>query len=505
MAAALPAISGAWDDELVLPVPPAGRWDETGDGQHRCWVEPVDRERVRYAWDGVPGEPFQLIPQHDGRQFVWSPGMLHVAYYGIRDGRYFVGVDGAERPAWEGITRSVPPTFSADASRLAYGVFVDGEARLVVDGDLFGDWHPAPIAPVFSPDSRRLAFAAENRNVAKHERSRDYHQWMVVDGVAQPEHGLISADPAGIQFSPDSRRLMYATILDGRLRLVVDGQGWPVHDGIEIPTFSPDGHRLVYGAKGPRGVVLAGEEVGGGGSGYQHIGRPVFGSDGRRLAFFGVRAKDRMVAVVDGVEGPEFTDAWGNAVFSADGRRVAYLAQRRATGFLGTGRKPWVAVVDGREDGDWDEVSSIPHFSPDGAHVAFTARRGRDWAVVVDGVAGRAFDEVGPPRFDADGRLAFFARSRTGANPGYRVVVDGTDGPVMDDVFLVDGEQPFVFDPGGRHAVSVGWLDGAWRPIVDAAIGPGYLDVGRVRFEGGRAVFPAAGDDGFHHLSIALD
>ena len=155
------ALSGDWTDELVFAGPASAQYDETSDGAHFLWMQDADQGEVRVAWDGRPSEPFELIPQASGEPFAWSAGKLRVAWYGRRLGRFFVTVDGIEHP-WEGITRSVPPTFSAGGGRVAYGVYVDGIARLVVDGHVFGDWRPAPVAPVFSPDGGRFAFVAEN-------------------------------------------------------------------------------------------------------------------------------------------------------------------------------------------------------------------------------------------------------------------------------------------------------------------------------------------------------
>jgi hypothetical protein len=59
--------------------------DTTGDG-HVFWLERLPGEQCRFAWDGVAGEPFTLIPQRSGRPFVWSPDRHHVAYYGVRHG-----------------------------------------------------------------------------------------------------------------------------------------------------------------------------------------------------------------------------------------------------------------------------------------------------------------------------------------------------------------------------------------------------------------------------------
>jgi hypothetical protein len=218
------AISGTWRDELWLPLTPPGPYHETGDGAHVYWFEPMADGRFRFVWDGRSGEDFDdFFPQHDGGLLAHSAGDLHVAYYGQGADRFFVGIDGSESRAFEGITRSVPPTFSPDGRRLAFGVYVDGVARLVLDGELYGDWRPAPKRPLFSPDGSRFAFVAENLELNPRQSQKGYRQWVVLDGVPQPDAEGIADALGTLQFSPDGRQFIYAAIEKRGVRLVVDG------------------------------------------------------------------------------------------------------------------------------------------------------------------------------------------------------------------------------------------------------------------------------------------
>ena len=283
------ALSGDWTDELVFAGPASAQYDETSDGAHFLWMQDADQGDVRVAWDGRPSEPFELIPQASGEPFAWSAGKLRVAWYGRRLGRFFVAVDGIEHP-WEGITRSVPPTFSAGGGRVAYGVYVDGIARLVVDGHVFGDWRPAPVAPVFSPDGGRFAFVAENRELTRGERRRDYRQWVVLDGVDQPDADGISSNEAGFQFSPDGRRFLYGRVEGKLVRLVVDGTAGLPYAEIAFPTFSPDSRRLVYAAGTDDRLVMLGDGVSAEAA-FWRVSPPVFSPDSSRLGFFGFRGR----------------------------------------------------------------------------------------------------------------------------------------------------------------------------------------------------------------------
>jgi len=474
----------------------------TSDGAHTVALQQVDAQRVRVGWDGAWSKAFRLLPQRSGDLFEWSPGRLHVGWYGERESQLFVAIDGVEHPC-EGVTRSVPPTFSDAGGHVAFGVFVAGVPRLMLDGQLVGDSRLAPIRPAFSEDGSRFAYVAENREVKPGEKPRDYRQWVVVDGVAQPEaDGISSPEGFGLQFSPDGRRFAYGRIDGEGVRLVVDGAIGERHDDMFLPTFSPDSRRFVYGVKARDRFTMTGDGVPAG-MPYWRLGPPVFSPDSARLAFVGFRSKDHGVAVVDGIEGEEVTDFWDNVQFSADSRHAAYLGIRKAGGFLS--RAIAVSLVrDGVAGQVWDEVGSAPHFSPDGEHVAFSARRGKQWSVVLDDAPGQMFDEVSPPRFSATGRLGYFAHQGAPGGDRYTMIVDGTPGPAMDEGTPAAATELFAFSPDGEHIATAGRFDGLWRPVIDDAVGPGGLGVGNLLFENGRASFLVSGPDGAHRVSTQL-
>ena len=497
------ALSGEWTDELLVAGPEGARYDWTADGAHVISLEDAAQGLVRVGWDGRSSEPFELRPQQSGDPLEWSPDGLHVAWYGVRGRQLFVAIDGSEYPC-EGVSRSVPPTFSNAGGHVAYGVYVDGIARLMFDGQLLGDWRPAPMRPVFSADGARFAFVAENKELQDGQSLRDYRQWVVLDGVAQPEaEGISAAEGLGLQFSPDGRRLVYARLDRKDIRLVVDGAVSDAYLALAFPTFSPDSRGLVYAAGRPDSLSIAGDGVAIG-QPYWRIGPPVFSPDSSRLGFFGVRSKGRGVAVLDGVEGPEFSDAWGTLVFSADSRHTAYLAMHKSGGFLS--RSMNVRLMrDGTPGATWDEVSSAPHFSPDSGHVAFSARRGKQWYSVVDDEPGPGFGQVGPPRFSSTGRLGYLAMERgPQGRDKYRLVVDGIEPPFMKAPAAVTTTESFLFSADGEHVATAGLVDDLWRPIVDDTVGPGGVGAGSIRFENDEVSFLVSGEDGAHRVSTRI-
>jgi len=507
MAAGLPAISGKWEDELILAVAPTGQYDETADG-HCYWFDPAEGNTVRFAWDGVRGEPLEPIKQHDGQWFAWSPDDRHIAYYGNRIGRFVVGMDGNES-TWDGITRSVPPTWNADGSRVAFGAFVRGAPRLIVDRAPYGEWRVGPVRPAWSQDGMRLAFTAENREVQAGARPSDYRQWIVLDGVDQPVPDGLDAD-VGMQFSPDGKHFFYGAITrskgrDATVQLVIDGSPGPACQGIAFPKWAPDGS-IVHTIKTAAGVSIGRNGEPAGRAFGLNIAPPALSVGGSRIGYVGLQSKRHLTVVVDGVETRDYAEVWGNVEFSTDGRHAACLVQRQKKGFLGPAGK-WTLLLDGRELGEWDAVSSNTHFSPDGEHVAFAAKRGAEAVLVRDDTVVASGTLVTPPRFGATGRLAAVVANGEPGKPGTRfhVVSDGTVGPDVDSPAEIEPGAAFRFSPDGRHLVSVGRLQGGWRPIVDSSVGPAFGGVGKVRFEPGRVTFSAVAADGIHRLSFALD
>ena len=70
---------------------------------------------------------------------------------------------------------------------------------------------------LFSPDSKRVAYEAEDGRV-----------FLVVDGRVGTEYDGVH----GVVFSPDSNRVAYAAGRSGKLLVVVDGQESAEYDGV---------------------------------------------------------------------------------------------------------------------------------------------------------------------------------------------------------------------------------------------------------------------------------
>jgi hypothetical protein len=450
--------------------------DYTRDGQHVFWPRFDDAAKsTSVVWDGVAGPQFDGWVFFNGTPVIFSPDKRHVAWIGTRGGTFVVVVDNSIRGEWDNVDTEVVPVVS-NSGRIALIANVHGMRRVILDGSLFTNWEAAG-ALAFSTDADHFAFVG-----------RAGPNWrVIVDGVTGPDldqvgSGSLGAGSQTVVFTQDGARFAYGAKRGDRWHVVVDGEFGPAHDGLSgLPIFSADGTHLVYQAVvGDRACAVVDgtpEDL------HTNIGRPMFSPDGTRLMYM---VKDESASmVVDGERGPDFADLWFQADtaeigygFSPDSRHFGYLAGEGKR-FLHRGK--WFAVVDGEQGPQFDDVGPLlgadkaaramaaePRFSPDGTQFAFPAQVGKQWSMVVNGVAGDGFHLVGCARFSSTGRLAYFAKLD---KRRLVYVLDGTPGPVLTDANLFE-EQPFVFSPDGAHLVYGGEIEGASHPVVDDLVGP---------------------------------
>lgn len=307
------------------------------------------------------------------------PAPLHLPL-AVVPGKVQVVVDGVAGPVFKG--EATVPVFSRDGQHVAYAA-MGGLARrpitiAMVDGAESQPCRRSKLCnaigrPVFSPDGRHLAYVAQRKKLMSW-----FYEWrMVLDDAEGRDYEWI-ADPA---FTPDSQRLAYFAWTEKNDKKAV------LVNGSEVTPLRPDA-----------------------------TGYPVFSADAKRIAFVAKRP-DGFVAVLDGQEGPVF-DRIGRLAFRPDGH-LTYAARRGQKAFT---------VIDGSDPQEHPQYSHVgePVLSPDGQHTAYWAFDGTHETVVVDGVAGKAYDAIGTLVFSPDSRhLAVEAR----LGPQWRLVVDGVEGP----------------------------------------------------------------------------
>jgi sulfatase modifying factor 1 len=358
----------------------------------------------------------QSGPRHDSiGVLAFSPQLDHIAYAAKKDSKFRLIVDGnVESSEFDDIGCI---TFGPDGKRLAYGARTENKWMAIVDGNAgvgydFVDYfafspdgkHFAYAAgkengkkqtvvldgveicppydttwmPVFSNDSKRIAFIAED-NLKK---------FMVVDGIPDEKYDTVGKP----FFSPDSQRYAYFAGKDNYRFLVLDGvAGTPfeILPTRDIPVFGPNDNRVAYRAQiEDNWFVVVNDQIGPffDGIGDRSI---VLSPDGKSHAYAAQKDKQWCV-VVDDQPGPlyEGIAAYG-PVFSPDGKHIAYGAIAHSKYFL---------VLDGQPMPGYDNYLDIGNnsilFSPDSSHIIYKAKMGTKWHMAVDGRLGPAYDSL---------------------------------------------------------------------------------------------------------------
>jgi len=480
----------------------------TSGGHVVAFSATVD-DRLAFSWDGIQGAAFDLVGEMRDKSptiFVSGDGG-HVAYMAVRDGRFFVGRDGAEDPSAVDISRSTPPTFDHSGSHLAYGAkFTEnGATQLVLDG-VARVGTLAPIRPVFSPDGSRLAFVE-----LRGSTNADFEARIVLDDVPGAWfRGMRNASGA-LQFSPDGKRFAYYSRLEGSgARWTVDGVSQRVfHDngpfglaqllgiGVLDPplpaTFSPDGRRFAYWADVvERGVAIIEDDVPG--ETLKSATRPIFSADSRHLAYCGETLDERVVLIVDGVRvGDWKAKSMGEPTFSPDGRRVALSLGFEEGRFLRK-RKSYAMTIDGQivQQAEATEMTRAPIWSADGSHLAWWLQQGDRTLLVTDGLVRQEWPSPGTDfLYDTANRLVYGA----GLPDGNTIMVDDRPGrtadlivPLSTALYAFDYGRaglpplPFRLSPDGKHVAWAGMFEGRVQPVLDDTIGPDFDDITDCQF-----------------------
>ncbi len=210
------------------------------------------------------------MPVEESPLAVLGPGFRSETFVVSRDG-WRVAMVAAPPPApavmypWDKLEDVLPRTMAGQGGECCW---IDGQP---------GPRHETIGRPVFSPDSKRIAYIATDAS----------QSYAVVDGVPHDRYASIIAE--SLAFSADSAHLAYLAKVDAATcAVVLDGKELERADGIESLTLSPHGGRFGYF----------------------------------------VRVDDGWIASIDGQRSP-LLDEFGLIEFSADGRHVAYGADQR--------------------------------------------------------------------------------------------------------------------------------------------------------------------------------
>ena len=236
------ALAAAGTEERRLASVPEGvrlahrpSFDE--EGRSVVWSGLVDEQMWLYVGDERKAGPFDC---------VCSPSISarggRVAFAGIREGKRYAFIDGAEGVPYDYVIIPVvvsagdgrpgasfdevrAPVLSADGKRCAYAAQRAGAWTVVVD-DRPGAFYDFVDDPVFSADGRAVAFSTGFRIVCG-------------DRVLGPFDAVTA--PA---LSADGRVVAYGRKSGGRWSIVAGDRDLPVEGDLERVFISADGSRV---------------------------------------------------------------------------------------------------------------------------------------------------------------------------------------------------------------------------------------------------------------------
>jgi hypothetical protein len=396
---------------VKLPDPPViGRSE---DDLHVAWAQLTEDGKLIVVVDGKTDS----VKYDDVSFIVMSPKGERIAYPVRKGSKWYVVIDGKEGPAYDEISRSAI-TFSPDGKRFAYGARKSDRWFVVLDGKAFPeDGHDFVGYFAFSPDSKKFVYAARKGN----------QQSFVVNGKAGRMYNVTS-EPV---FSPDSKHLAYIAIDSNNLQcIVLDGKEGKEYKWVTNPMFSSDSKHIAYSVmkEGEKRLVVVDGKEGPVYEMQRAIDPVIFGPNDNRVAY-GAMKGGKGVAVIDEKEGPLYDGIGGEGAsiaLSPDGESFAYAA------YIG---EKWFVVLNGEEERKYDDIASgSPIFSPDGKHLFYGARKGGKWLVVIDGKeAGDEYEEISKGAvFSSDSKHLMYTAMAHGK---WFVVLDGKAGPGYDRLF----------------------------------------------------------------------
>jgi len=200
-------------------------------GRVACRLTSRTTQKACIGVDGRRGEEFDRV----GPPSLSRDGS-HVAYRAHQGDRCFVVVDGVRGPDGEFMS---DPALSADGRIVAYGEKRRGRWSLVV-GDRRTPIDHQPTYVFLSPDGRCVGYCHDERDGAGGSRGR-----VVVDGKPGETFSRVGLPV----FSPDGRTVAYAADEGERQYIVIGGSKAEVSGRGSDPVFSADGRRVGYGAR----------------------------------------------------------------------------------------------------------------------------------------------------------------------------------------------------------------------------------------------------------------
>ena len=263
----------------------------------------------------------------------FGPDGRHVAYAIRRAKKMVVELDGKTIGKECDLIDMKGVFFSPDGKRTAYWTKDGDDWRVVVDG-VAQNAYPrkrVPMGPdnmepiTFSPDSKHVAYPAG--------------QVAVIDGVETERYNVVYDS---VVYSPDGKRLAFAALRDRECIIVLDGKHGKPYTQVYTPQFSPDSLRLAYMVWNSEGDTWQSVVDGIAGPKYQKVGGTrfapddamgCFSPDSRHFAYKASR-KGKWILAVDGTESKEFDEFVPGTGIVFDTPTTFHVLARRGDAFL---------------------------------------------------------------------------------------------------------------------------------------------------------------------------
>jgi hypothetical protein len=266
--------------------------------------------------DGIEGKEYDQIGEEPGyvdddrNSIAFSHDSKHVAYAARNNDKWVIVTDGVEVKEGTGPSGLV---FSPDSKRIAHegSVFspdsmrlacvgLNGNKRLVIVDGAKGKEYDLIYSLVFSPDSRRLAYAVYDPS-----RNRGH---IVVDSMEDKEYQVVD----GPVFSADSKHVAYIAV-DEKVFLVVDGVPCKEYTNVEMPKQLID--------------VVVGDDP------WIPAFGPAFSSDFNHIAYT-IKHDKKAFIVVDGIEVEQYEGIPGKGYLVFDSPTKLHTIIRRNNEYI---------------------------------------------------------------------------------------------------------------------------------------------------------------------------
>lgn len=399
----------AQKDQSKQSVHPTTEFAKSGTGV--AYIETLDGGS-RVVYNGAPGKLYRMVGD-----LALSTDGSRLAYVAHKDDKFRkIVVDGWEGPLF---TEIGMPVFSPDGKHLLYTVTEGENTYGVIDHKVRRDYK-LTRDPVFSPDSRLIAFSAmtpdgmgkqlilsdlsmQDRKVfdscgesyiASDDGTRlavvctegDKRSVKILDfqsrSVISSGQALTGGRISRMRFAPDNRTVAYTFVKSDAERYIV------YRDRLEkIPTgdefltdllvlTEPEHVGVVIGTAVNARLYTAFQTQKFSGKPYGYISDLVSSKDGRHFAYIAIKAggEERMSIVVDGNEGQLF-DKIVSPVFSPDGRFLVYRARQDGKRFIVVSDLKGKVI---RQHKDYEMVFQ-PVFTEDGKSVAYGVLDGSEF------------------------------------------------------------------------------------------------------------------------------